>query len=248
MKGILAIYRRELSSYFVSPVAYIVIGLFLLITGYLFAGTLADVMQGVNEMQMRAAQSGQPPQDFDVPAYVVRGFVSTLAFMTMLLTPMLTMGVYAEERRRGTMEMLMTSPITEFQIVIGKYLASLTLYVVMLAPTLIYHFVMGRYSDPPISWKIIWASYLGVFLLGAMLLALGSFISSLTENQIVAVVATFVAFLLLWILNWGANAASGAGGEILKYLSILQHYQEVRNRYQADNGHGQQRHIRAEPT
>ena len=226
MKGILAIFRREMGSYFVSPIAYIVIGLFLLVTGYLFSGTLADVIQGVMQMQMRAAQSGSPPQDIDVPSYVVRGFVGTLAFMTLLLTPMMTMGVYAEERRRGTMEMLMTSPITELQIVLGKYLASLCFYVVMLAPTLVYHFVMGMFSDPPLQWKIIWASYLGVFLLGAMLLALGSFISSLTENQIVAVIATFVLFILLWVMNAGANSASESYGDVLKYFSILQHYQD----------------------
>jgi ABC-2 type transport system permease protein len=139
---------------------------------------------------------------------------------------MLTMGVYAEERKRGTMEMLMTSPITELQIVIGKYLALLTLYAAMLAPTLVYHVVMGMYSEPKLPWRIVWAGYLGVFLLGAVLLALGSFISSLTENQIVAGVITFVLFLLLWVLDMGVRGLSGAAGEIVKYLSILQHYEE----------------------
>jgi ABC-2 type transport system permease protein len=118
----------------------------------------------------------------------------------------------------------MTSPISEFQIVMGKFLASLTLFVVMLAPTLIYHSVMARYSEPAMPWKIMWSGYLGIFLLGAGLLALGSFISSLTENQIVAGVVTFVIFLLLWILDFGVRGASTPLGEILKYLSILQHY------------------------
>jgi ABC-2 type transport system permease protein len=226
MKGILAIFRRELNGYFVSPIAYIVIGLFLLIAGWLFAGSLADIIPAAANAQAQAARSGGPPPSIDVPGYLIRGFVGTLAFMAMLLTPMLTMGVYAEERRRGTMEMLMTSPVTELQIVLGKYLASLTLYVVMLAPTLVYYLAIGFFSDPPLQWKIVWASYLGIFLLGAMLLALGSFISSLTENQIVAVVATFVLFILLWVINLGASSVSGNAGEILKYLSILQHYQD----------------------
>ncbi|MCI0525671.1 MAG: ABC transporter permease, partial [Acidobacteria bacterium] len=149
------------------------------------------------------------------------GFATTIL---LFLVPMLTMGVYAEERKRGTMEMLMTSPITEFQIVMGKFLASLTLFAVMLTPTLIYHFIIARYSEPGLPWKIMWSGYLGIFLLGAGLLALGSFISSLTENQIVAGVATFVIFLMLWILDFGARGATTAAGEIVKYLSILQHY------------------------
>jgi ABC-2 type transport system permease protein len=155
---------------------------------------------------------------------VIRNFAGFVTTILLFLVPMLTMGVYAEERKRGTMEMLMTSPISEFQIVMGKFLASLTLFVVMLAPTLIYHSVMARYSEPAMPWKIMWSGYLGIFLLGAGLLALGSFISSLTENQIVAGVVTFVIFLLLWILDFGVRGASTPLGEILKYLSILQHY------------------------
>jgi ABC-2 type transport system permease protein len=133
------------------------------------------------------------------------------------------MGVYAEERKRGTMEMLMTSPITELQIVLGKFMASLTMFAAMLAPTLFYHFIMSQYSDPALPWKILWVGYLGVLLLGASLLALGTFISSLTENQIVAGVVTFVVFLVLWLLNMGARGSGTAISLILEYLSILKH-------------------------
>jgi ABC-2 type transport system permease protein len=227
MKGILAIYRRELGSYFASPIAYIVIGLFLVVTGYFFSNILSILMERAMMAQMQAMQrGGGAPPDVDVPGLVIRNFVGVISTMLLFLMPMLTMGVYAEERKRGTMEMLMTSPITEFQIVIGKYLALLTLYATMLAPTLIYHVVMGMYSEPKLPWKIIWSGYLGVFLLGAVLLALGAFISSLTENQIVAGVITFVIFLLLWVLDLGVRGATGAAGEIFKYLSILQHYEE----------------------
>src|SRR5262245_35272849 len=181
MKEILAIYRREMNSYFVSPIAYIVIGFFLLITGYFFSFILARLIEQSFAMQMQASRMGAPP-DMDVPSTVIRSFIGLMATLALFLTPMLTMGVYAGERRRGTMEMLMTSPVTEFQIVIGKFFASFTLYLAMLAPTLIYQVVMSRYSDPPMAWKVLWSGYLGVFLLGAALIALGSFISSLTEN------------------------------------------------------------------
>jgi len=224
MKGILAIYRRELGSYFVSPIAYIVIGFFLALTGYFFADIVGRVIEYSFRMQMQSAQFGAPPS-LDAPMLVIRNFAGFVTTILLFLVPMLTMGVYAEERKRGTMEMLMTSPITEFQIVMGKFLASLTLFVVMLSPTLIYHLIIGRYSEPALPWRIMWSGYLGILLLGAGLLALGSFISSLTENQIVAGVATFVIFLLLWILDFGVRGSSTAAGEIMKYISILQHYE-----------------------
>src|SRR5262245_15833366 len=163
MKGILAIYRREMNSYFVSPIAYIVIGFFLFITGFFFSFILGDLIRQSFAMQQQGRMGGPP--EIDVPSTVIRGFIGLIATLTLFLTPMLTMGVYAEERRRGTMEMLMTSPITEFQIVIGKFFASLTLYIAMLAPTLIYQVIMSRYSDPPMVWRIMWSGYLGVLLL-----------------------------------------------------------------------------------
>jgi ABC-2 type transport system permease protein len=223
MKGILAIYRREMGSYFVSPIAYIVIGFFLLVTGYFFANILAILIERSFAAQMQAQRMGAPPE-MDVPGMVIRNFVGVIATLLLFLIPMLTMGVYAEERKRGTMEMLMTSPITELQIVIGKYLASLSLFVLMLAPTMIYFIIMSRYSEPAIPWRIIGSGYLGVFLLGAVLIAIGSFISALTESQIIAGVVTFVVFLLLWVIDFGLRGASSTMGEVFKYLSILQHY------------------------
>jgi ABC-2 type transport system permease protein len=220
MKGILAIYRREMNSYFVSPIAYIVIGVFLLATGYFFTRILEGAIQ--NSMMMAQRGGGE----MDVPMMVIRSFVGLAATFMLFLVPMLTMGVYAEERKRGTMEMLMTSPISEFQIVMGKFLASFTLLLLMLAPTLLYHLYISRFSEPALPWRIVGSGYLGVALLGAALVAIGSFISSLTENQIVAGVVTFVVFLLLWVLDIGLGSAGSAWGEIVKYLSILQHYEE----------------------
>lgn len=219
MKGILAIYRREMNSYFVSPIAYIVIGVFLLATGFFYTRILTGAMQ--NSMMM--AQRGG---EMDVPMMVIRSFVGLCATFMLFLVPMLTMGVYAEERKRGTMEMLMTSPITEFQIVIGKFLASFSLLLLMLGPTLLYHLYVSRFSEPAMPWRIVWSGYLGVALLGAALVAIGAFISSLTENQIVAGIVTFVVFLMLWVLDIGINSSGGVLGDVVKYLSILQHYED----------------------
>lgn len=227
MKNILAIYRREMSSYFVSPIAYIVIGAFLLATGFVFSLILSSVIESAQRAAMQGAQMGQMPE-IDVPMQVVRGFVGFVGtYLLPILLPLLTMGVYAEERKRGTMEMLMTSPITELEIVLGKYFASLTLFVVMLAPTFIYQLIMARYSEPAIPWRIVLSGYLGLLLLGAVLIALGSFISSLTENQIVAGVVTFVVFLMLLLLEVGVRGSSSAVGQIIGYLSVLQHHEEL---------------------
>jgi ABC-2 type transport system permease protein len=225
MKGIIAVYRREMGSYFVSPIAYIVIGLFLLVCGWLFYQLLSAVMEASITSQMRAMQFGGA-QPMDVPGIVIRNFLSDIGFVILLLLPMLTMGIYAEERKRGTMELLMTSPLTEFQIVFGKFLAGFTLYGVMLAPTLIYQLIMAAYAEPGIPWSVLWSGYLGLLLLGSVLVALGAFISSLTESQIIAGVATFAVFLLLWVLDFGARDAGTTWGDILQYLSILRHYDD----------------------
>jgi ABC-2 type transport system permease protein len=226
MKGIIAVYRREMGGYFVSPVAYIVVGLFLLVCGWLFYGILGDVMKASVTSQMRAMQMGGGAQPIDVPGIVIRGFLGNISVIILFLLPILTMGIYAEERKRGTMELLMTSPLTEFQIVLGKYLAALTLFLVMLAPTLIYQIIMASYAEPGIPWAMLWSGYLGLVLLGSVLVALGAFISSLTESQIIAGVATFAVFLLLLVLDFGARDSSSTWSDIVQYLSILRHYDD----------------------
>src|SRR5215510_9337988 len=132
MKGIIAVYRREMGSYFVSPIAYIVVGLFLLVCGWFFYRILAFFIQQSVTAQMRAMQMGAPPA-MDVPGLVIQNFFGIVSTIILFLLPMV---IYAEERKRGTMELLMTSPLTEFQIVFGKFRAAFSLFRVMLAPTL----------------------------------------------------------------------------------------------------------------
>jgi ABC-2 type transport system permease protein len=139
---------------------------------------------------------------------------------------MVTMGVYAEERKRGTMELLMTSPITELQIVLGKFLASLTLFAAMLLPTAGCVVFIWMHSDPRPPFRIVLSGYLGALLFGGALLALGSFLSSLTENQIIAAALTFAAFLALWAIDFGTRGASGPAGQVLQYLSVINHYDD----------------------
>ncbi|MGH9563182.1 MAG: ABC transporter permease [Terracidiphilus sp.] len=224
MRGLYAIYRKEMGHYFVSPVAYVVVGVFLALSAFFFNYFVSAVMQQALQMQMQEMEMGMHP-NIDVTMEVMRAFFGLLSTLVLFLTPMLTMGVFSEERKRGTMELLMTSPITELQIVVGKFLASLTLFAIMLLPTAGYLIFIYVRSEPVPPWRMLVAGYIGILLLGGCLLALGSFISSLTENQLIAAVLTFAAFLIVWVIDLGRNAGGGAGS-VLQYLSVIRHYDD----------------------
>jgi ABC-2 type transport system permease protein len=225
MRGIYAVYRKEMGNYFVSPIAYVVVGVFLVLSAFFFNRILAYFIQQSFAMEMQSMRFGMPPE-IDVPSRVMQSFFGILSSLILFLTPALTMGVYAEERKRGTMELLLTSPVTELEIVLGKFFASLSLFAIMLLPTASYLAFMYFRSDPMPPWRLLLAGYGGVLLMGASILALGSFISSLTENQLIATVLTFAAVLILWVLDFGASGTQGALTQVLAYLSIIQHYQD----------------------
>src|ERR1700758_1967949 len=152
MHNFYAIYRKEMGHYFVSPVAYVFIGVFL-----------RSGMEQALQMEMQSMQFGMPPQ-IDIPGEVMRAFFGLLSTLILFFTPMLTMGVFAEERKRGTMELLMTSPISELQIVLGKFFASLTLFAIMLLPTAGYLVFMFLRSEPAPPWRMLLAGYAGILL------------------------------------------------------------------------------------
>ena len=223
MKGIYAVFRKEMSLYFVSPIAYVVIGAFLFLAGLFFQGILSEASEYAMRAAMQSMQFGQP-FEMDVTGETMRGFFNVTGTILLFIMPMLTMGTYAEERRRGTMELLMTSPITDLEVVLGKYLASLALFLIMLLPSMVQMIILFKGSDPVPSWRLMFCGYLGIILLGGSLLALGQFLSSLTESQIVAGVWTFLAFLVLWVMDFvvRGNAGTVVGG-VGQYLSILRH-------------------------
>ncbi len=225
MGSLYAVYRKEMGHYFVSPIAYIVVGVFLVLSGYFFSLFLAEAIREAFERGLEGMQYGGG-LGFDVPGLVLRAFFGVLGTMLLFLMPMLTMGVYSEEQKRGTMELLMTSPVTDAQIVLGKYLASLSLFAIMLLPTIAYQIFMLLHTEPSPPWRVLLAGYVGLLLLGGALLAVGSFLSSLTENQLIAAVLTFSVFLLLWVIDFGGRGTGTTGGAILQYLSVIRHYDD----------------------
>jgi len=223
MKGVYAVFRKEMSLYFVSPIAYVAVGAFLFLAGMFFQGILAEATEYSLRAAMQSMQFGTPFQ-IDVPGEVMRGFFGVTGTLLLFIIPMLTMGTYAEERRRGTMELLMTSPITDAEIVIGKYLGALALFLVMLVPTAAQMVILFLSSDPVPPWRLLVCGYMGIALLGGSLLAIGQFLSSLTESQIVAGILTFLAFLLLWVMDFVVRGGAGSvTAEVGQYLSILRH-------------------------
>jgi len=217
MQNILAIWQREMKSYFVSPIAYVILTIFLFLSGLVFFGKLAEAWQ----YTMQAAQMGQGAQPVDIPGYITQNLFGTTIVIMLFIIPMMTMGLFSEEKKRGTIELLLTTPVGNVQALLGKYLASLTLLLILIASSAITISPLFVYSQP--DWKPILASYFGMFLYGAALLALGIFISTLTENQIIAVFLTFGVSLVLWLISIFGASASGSVKGIINYLSVISH-------------------------
>ena len=217
MSNILAIAQKELKSYFASPIAYIVIGFFALVFGYFFYALLLFF----DRQSMQMAGLGGGAQPVNVNEQMIRPVFQNAMVILLFVLPMITMRTYSEEKRSGTIELLLTSPVTDFQIIVGKFLGAMGLYIAMLAITLIHIGLLFAFGDP--EWLPIATTYLGLILMGGCFISVGLLISSLTKNQIVAGMVTFVVFLMLWIINWVASFTGPTTTEILNYLSITEH-------------------------
>ncbi len=218
MSNVLAIANKELRSYFTSPIAYIVIGLFAALYGFFFWA----ILQYFVAQSMQMGQFGmQGPQSMNVNQQLIRPLVQNVTILVLFLMPMVTMRTYSEEKRSGTIELLLTSPLSDFQIIMGKFLGAMALYLIMLAVTLIHIAILFMYGRP--EWKPIVTAYIGLVLLGGCFISLGLFISSLTKNQIVAGMVTFAVFLFLWIITWIGSFSGPTVDKLTTYLSIIDH-------------------------
>ena len=218
MRNILAIAQRELNAYFSSPIAYVLIGFFALLFGWFFYVPLAYFEQQSMNMGMN------PGQALNVNQMLVGPTLMNTTVIMLFLFPLITMRTYSEEKRSGTIEMLLTSPVTDVQIILGKFLGAMLLYAAMLAITLIHIGILFIYGEP--EWKPIATGYLGLLLMGGSFLSLGLFISSLTKNQIVAGIATFAVFLMLWVVNWIGTFVGPTMQTILTHLSLTDHFDD----------------------
>lgn len=216
MKNVLAIAQKELRSYFSSPIAYIVLGFFALLFGWFYVGILDWFVRQGMQMGM-----GMGPQSMNVNQQMIRPLLLNMTVVFLFLLPLITMRTYAEEKRSGTIELLLTSPLTDVQIVVGKFLGALGLYAAMLLISMIHFALLFAFGRP--EWKPLLTAYLGLLLFGGCFIAVGLFISSLTRNQIVAGAATFGVFLLLWVIDWIGESMGPTAASVLKYMSMTEH-------------------------
>lgn len=217
MRNIWTIFRKEMGSYFVSPIAYILLVMFGVIFGFFFWNALGYfVIEGI-EMQMRGENI-----PMNVNEQIIRPLLQNVGVITLFFVPLITMRLFAEEKRSGTIELLATSPIRDIEIILGKWLASVVLYACLLLFTALNFTFLFLYGNP--DWKPLAVGYLGLLLQGGLLLAIGTFISTLTKNQIIAGAATFGICLLLWVLEWVSGYESSPWATVLAYLSVITHF------------------------
>jgi ABC-2 type transport system permease protein len=217
MKNVLLICRKELKSYFASPIAYLLMAFFGLVFGATFYSASKEMVRAAFQSQMM----GQMPQPMNVNEWIVRPLLGFASTITLFLLPMISMRLIAEEKRTGTIELLLTSPVTDIEIILGKWLGAVVLYLCVLAMSMINIAMLFIWSKP--DWKPLLVGYLGLLLQGACILAIGTFISTVCKNQIVAGGVTFFVCLLLWLMSWYTANEPNWFLQGLNYMAIVTH-------------------------
>ena len=202
MRNSLAIARRELGSHYASPLAYVVTSAFLVICGVFFYLNLAYGQQAT-----------------------ISPIVQTVLTILLLISPVFSMRLLSEEQRSGTLELLLTAPVRDYEVVVGKYLAGFTLVGVMLLLTLLYPALLFAFGSPDVGAVV--GGYLAMLLFAGASVAIGLFASSLTQNQIVAAVLAFAILLVLWVMDGVGQMIGGPAGPILGYLGLYPHFGDL---------------------
>jgi len=220
MRNILAVAGKELRAYFHSPIAYLVMTVYAVLCGFFFFSMTSRFVALTFRMEMMG-QGGMPPMSLN--EVIIRNLLEgVLTVVLLLLIPLITMRLYAEEKRSGTMELLLTSPITDFQIIVGKFLGAAALYAILVVITFLYISLLFFYGNP--NARPLLANVAGLLLYGGALLALGMWFSTFTKNQIVAGSVGLAVFLLLYVLDWVTEYSSGRVGKVLSYMALTTHF------------------------
>lgn len=217
MKNIWSIARRDFRAYFTSPVAYIVIALMLLVSGFMFQNILASFVQ--RQMTYHGFGMGKTPS---LGEGVIQPFYGSINTVFLFLFPMITMRLIAEERKNETLPLILTAPVTLLEFILGKFFSSVLFVAVILGLSLIYPAILFYYGNPEIG-PVIGAN-LGTLLMCSCYLSMGLLFSSMTENQLVAGALTFAGSLMSWIINWASQSTDSTTGAVLDYLSLTSHY------------------------
>jgi ABC-2 type transport system permease protein len=220
MRNTFTIAGKELQGYFTQPVAYVVLTVFLLLGGWFFFAMLRQFDEMVQLIQMM----GQNDQlkDMNLNTRVIDPLLHDLSIVLVIVMPALTMRVFAEEKRTGTYELLLTAPLRTGEIVAGKFIAAASFTLIMVALAWIFPLILIIFGDPEVG--VMFAGYVGLSLLALSFVAVGLFTSSLTQNQIVAAISSFGMLILLYVISWPAEAGGGIVSSVLTYLSLPEHF------------------------
>lgn len=220
MRNTLVITGKELEGYFVQPVAYVVLTVFLLLGGWFFFALLRQFDEMVQLVQMMG--NPQSLEQMNLNTRVIDPLLHDLSIVLVIVMPALTMRVFAEEKRAGTYELLLTAPVRTGEIVAGKFIAAAVFTLIMISLAWIFPLILLIFGNPEVG--VMFAGYLGLALLAITFVAVGLFTSSLTQNQIIAAISSFGLLILLFVISWPAEAGGGVVWSLLKYLSLPEHF------------------------
>ncbi|HUA35385.1 MAG TPA: ABC transporter permease subunit [Candidatus Binataceae bacterium] len=223
MKNAITIAGKELAGYFVQPVAYVVMSVFLLLGGFFFFNMLRYF-----EVMLNAYTAMQNPQvlaRLNLNSAVIEPLLHNLAIVLVILVPAITMRSFAEEKRTGTYELLLTAPVRTGEIVAGKFIAAAVFMLIMIGLAGIFPLILVMFGNPEVG--VMMAGYIGLALLSITFVSVGLFTSSLTQNQIIAAISCFGILLLLYVISWPAQAGGSQFGDLLRYLSLPDHFGQM---------------------
>jgi ABC-2 type transport system permease protein len=225
LRNVGAIVEKEWRHYFGSPIAYVALMVWTLLFGiffyFAFSLFLRQSMMAAQQMEF----GGGPKMSLN--EWLIRPVMHNMAVVALFLAPMLTMRLFAEEKRQGTIELLATAPITDLQIVLGKFLAAVGLYGLMIVAGLLNLALIWHYASTPPEWKPVVTGALALLLFGSCFIALGVFVSTLTRNQIVAGILSFCLFLGVWTLGWADDPSAGPVMRVVAYLGVTTHMEDM---------------------
>jgi ABC-2 type transport system permease protein len=223
MRNVLTLAGREVRSYFSSPVAYVLIAVYLALAGYFFFALLSAFNTTLQIYSMM--RNPELLQRFNLNQMVIIPLLANLSVLLIFIVPAITMRMFPEEKRAGTYELLLTSPLRVGEIVLGKFIGGLVLVLVMVLFSGVFGGLLLLYGNPEV--PLMLAGYLGLALMATVFLAIGTLVSSFTDNVVVAYVGALFALLVLYTVGWLGETLQGGAAELIKYVSITDHFQEL---------------------
>jgi ABC-2 type transport system permease protein len=223
VRNVLTIAGREVRSYFSSPMAYVLLAVYVALAGYFFFALLSAFNQSLQIYSMM--RNPEMLQRFNLNEMVIRPLLHNMSVLLIFIVPAITMRMFPEEKRSGTYELLLTSPVRVSEIVLGKFFGGLVLVLLMVLLSGFFGLLLLAYGNPEIPMMLV--GYLGLAFMALTFLAIGTLISSFTDNVVIAYTGSLFALLLLYTIGWLGETVQGPWGAFIKYVSITDHFQEL---------------------